>query len=395
MRALAGVKVLEYAGFIAGPYCGRLLADLGAEVIKIEPPGGDPARAYGPFAGDVPHPEKSALFVHLNTNKLGITLDLEAKEGQQIFRELANGADIVIEDCAPGRFDALGLGYDELAKLNPRLVLTSITAFGQTGPYRDYEARHIQLFNATEGGNSARRRDDRPTQTGGFIGEYDGGLNAGVATLAALYSSQLTGEGQHVDISKFEAMAALQRIDISIRRNADRVLDYRRGSSIGGLVPCKDGYVVITTPEDHQWQYLMDMMGNPEWSKDPRYQERDERPKHSKEIQPRVIEWMKEHTKEEIYRLGQEAKAPLGPVLTIPELLDSPQLAARDFFAEVDHPVAGKHRQPGMAFRMSESPWRAVRPAPRLGEHNQEIYGGRLAYTEQKLAALRQAGVIG
>jgi len=394
MQALAGVKVLEYAGFIAGPYCGRLLADLGAEVLKIEPPQGDPARSYGPYPRDVPHTERSAVFVQLNTNKLGITLDLNVPTGQDIFRELAKTADVVIEDCPPGYLASLGLGYEQLSKLNPSLVFTSITPFGQTGPYRDHKAYHINIFNATEGNSAARSKDGRPTMAGGFLGEYDSGLSAGVATLAALYSAWFTGEGQHVDASKFEAGAALQRVDISIRRNRDRAPDYRRGARIGGLVPCKDGYVVIAVVEEHQWQYLVDMMDNPEWANDPRYADRDRRPNYAREIQPRIIKWAKEHTKEEIYHKGQAAKCPVGPVLTIAELFDSPQLAARDFFADIEHPEVGRHRQPTTAFKLSQSPWVAQRPAPLLGEHNRDIYCDRLGYTQEELVKLREAGVI-
>ena len=373
MRALDGVRVLDYTGFIAGPYCGRLLADLGADVIKIEPPEGDPSRPYGPFPSGKPHPEKSATYIHLNTNKRGVSLDLASAAGREAFQELATSADVLIEDGPPGQLASLGLGYEDLAKRNPALVVTSITPFGQTGPYRDFRAHHINLFNPTEGNTTARSRDGRPTVAGGFLGEYDAGLNAGVATLAALYACRSSGRGQHVDISKFESLAALQRIDVSIRRNKDQAADYRRVSRIGGLVPCKDGYVVMTVAEDHQWTSLTELIGRPEWATDPRYTNRDERPKHAHEIQRVIFAWAKEHTKDEIYRQGQAAKVPVGAVLTIPELLASPHLAARDFFREVTHPEVGTHLQPAMGFHMSRSPWQAERPAPRLGEHNGEI----------------------
>ncbi|MBI5949497.1 MAG: CoA transferase [Chloroflexi bacterium] len=377
MRALAGVRVLDCTGFVAGPYCARLLAGLGADVIKIEPPGGDPARSHGPFPGNRPHPEKSAIFVHLNTNKRGAVLDLGTEDGRAAFRDLASGAHVVIEDRSPGELAALGLGYDVLAKHNPGLVMTSITAFGQDGPYRDYRAHHINLFNATEGSTAARARDGRPTMAGGFLGEYDAGLNAGVATLAALHASRLSGRGQHVDISRFESLAALQRVDISIQRNKDQAAGYRNVSRIGGLVPCKDGHVVIIAVEDHQWTSLAELIGRPEWTTDPRFTSREERPRHAPEIQRAILDWAKQHPKDEVYHLGQAAKVPVGAVLNVPELLASPQLRARDFFHEVDHPDAGAHLQPGMGFLLSKSPWRAERPAPRLGEHNGEVLGQR------------------
>lgn len=376
MRALAGVRVLDCTGFIAGPYCGRLLADLGADVVKVEPPRGDFARSYGPFPGGRPDPEKSATFIHLNTNKRAVTLDLETPAGAESFRHLAGNADILIEDLPPGQLDALGLGYDHLSKPNPGLILTSITPFGQTGPYRDHRAHHINLFNATEGSTTARKRDGRPTVAGGFLGDYDAGLNAGVATLGAFFARRFSGLGQHVDVSKFESLAALQRIDISIKRNRDQAADYRRVSRIGGLVPCKDGWVVISVIEDHQWRWLAELIGRPEWAADPRFANREERPRHAPEIQRAIIAWAKQRTKDEIYHQGQDAKVPVGPVLTVPELLASPQLAERGFFHEVDHPTAGRHLQPGMGFHLPASPWKALRPAPRLGEHNEQLLDG-------------------
>jgi len=392
MRALAGVRVLDCTGFVAGPYCGRLLADLGADVIKVEPPEGDPARSYGPFPGNRPHPEKSATYIHLNTNKRGVTLDLATPPGRDAFLHLASAADVVVEDAPPGELASLGLGYEALAKDNPGLVMTSITPFGQTGPYRDLRAHHINLFNATEGKTSARRRDGRPTVGGGFLGEYDSGLNAGVATLAALYASRSSGLGQHVDVSRFESMASLQRVDISIQRNKDHAPAYQGVSRIGGLVPCKDGYVVMTVVEDHQWRSLAELIGRPEWATDPRFASREERPRRAPEIQRAILAWAKQRTKDEIYHRGQAAKVPVGAVLSVPELLASPQLAARGFFHEVKHPGAGAHLQPGMGFQLSRSPWRAERPAPQLGEHNTDLLDRRTWERERRPAPGGQPG---
>ena len=229
---------------------------------------------------------------------------------------------------------------------------------------------------------------------GGFIGEYDSGLSAGVATLAALFSRQATGRGQHIDISKFEALAALQRVDISIARNHDQAADYQSAARLGGLIPCKDGYIVITVVEDHQWRYMVQMMGNPAWATDPRYADRGQRSKLTAEIQPRLIAWARERGKNEIYHLGQAAGFPVGPVQDIAELLDSPHLAAREFFATIDHPGAGSHRQPMMAFLLSESPWLAERPAPALGQHNQDVYCTRLGHSSTEIAGLREAGIL-
>jgi crotonobetainyl-CoA:carnitine CoA-transferase CaiB-like acyl-CoA transferase len=205
--ALDGLKVLEYCQMISGPYCGKLLADLGAEVIKVEEPSvGDVARTRGPFPGDVTHPEKSGLFLYLNTNKLGITLNLGTASGRELFRRLAEQADVLLEDRPPGEMAKLGLDYASLSAINPRLIVTSITPFGQTGPYRDYKSYHLNLYHAS--GHSSffyvaprERRKEALVVAGGEVGDYDGGLSAAVATLAALFARLATGQGQHIDIS--------------------------------------------------------------------------------------------------------------------------------------------------------------------------------------------------
>ncbi len=370
MGALTGLRVLDCTEFVAGPYCGRILADLGAEVIKVEPPGGDRARHQRMLNGRIPDPEASPLFVHLNTNKLGITADLDSASGRKKLATLAGTVDVLIEDRPAGSFASLGLGYEELSRANPRLVLTSITPFGQTGPFRDYRAEHLHLFNATEGHTSARTTDGRPTVGGGHVGDADAGLVAGLATLAAVYQARRTGKGQHVDISRFEVLCALQRVDVLIARNRDRAADYRQGARMGGLLPAKDGHVVMTVVEDHHWRYLAEVLGDPDWSKDPRFHNRETRSQLARQVQTDLVKWSSQHTKQELYEIGQGAKFPLGPVLTAPEILESPQLNARGYFVEIDHPAAGPHRQASMAFQLSKSPWQLRHPSPRLGEQD-------------------------
>jgi len=396
--ALDGLKVLEYCQMISGPYCGKLLADLGAEVIKVEePPAGDAARTRGPFPDDVPHPEKSGLFLYLNTNKLGLTLNLGTAGGRQVFQRLAEQVDVLIEDRPPGAMAKLGLDYASLSAVNPRLIVTSITPFGQTGPYRDYKSYHLNLYHAA--GHSSflylppqPEPKPPPVLAGGEVSDYDSGLAAAVASLAALFARLATGQGQHIDISRFEALLALERVAICRFANEPDAPPWR--GMIGGLMACQDGHIVVTIPQDHQWQALTELMGNPPWTQDEKCRDEFARMKHRDEIQPRLEEWMAQHTKEELYHKGQSFGVPAGPVRTMADIAGWPQARQRGFFAHLDHPQAGRLEYPTASYRMSETPWRAERAAPLLGEHNEHIYCGRLGYSGEQLATMAADGII-
>jgi len=397
-QALSGVKVLEYSSFVSGPYCGKLLADLGAEVIKIEEPDiGDVARHRGPFPGDVPDPEQSSLFLYLNTSKLGTTLNLKSTAGKKVFTELVKNADVLIEDTPPSTMEDLGLGYDVLKDVNPSLIMTSITPYGQTGPYRGYKAHHLNIYHSSgQARFSYSLSQDSglpPVKGGGFLGDYDAGLSGAVATLAALFKRILGGPGQHIDISRQEALVSLDRIDIGSFTNDTSMVERRRGM-LGGLMRCKDGYVVVLAPQQHQWEAMMNMMGNPEWSKGEKCRDEFARSEHAGELQPLINEWILQRTKNEIYHLGQSFGCPAAPVNSIADVFKSPQMKEREFFADIVHPRAGSLSYPSASYKLSETPWQANRPAPLLGEHNPEIYCGRLSLSEKKLAEMKTSGVI-
>jgi CoA:oxalate CoA-transferase len=395
--ALAGLRVVELCGMIAGPYCTKLLADLGAEVLKVEEPArGDPARRVGPFPQDIPHPERSGLFLYLNTNKLGITLDVATASGQRLLRELLREADILVEDLLPSRAEALGLSYEALAAAYPELVVTSVTPFGSFGPYRDWQAYHLNLYHGS-GHSSFIYQDPReaakgPVVGGGYIGEYDAGLAAALAALAAVLARPKTGRGQQVEVSKQEALVALERVDIA--RFANDPTPIKRPGMVGGLVPCRDGYVVITAVQNQQWQGLVEIMGNPAWAQEEICRDEISRSQHRDELQPHIEEWAAHYTGEEIYRRGQEANVPVGPVRTAADVMAWEQARQRGFFADIEHPEAGRLEYLTAAYQFSETPWRAERPAPLLGEHNDEIYCGRLGYSRRDLVRLSAAGVI-
>ena len=397
-QALSGVKVVEYCNFVSGPYCGKLIADLGAEVIKIEEPGtGDKARHRSPFPDDVPDPERSGLYLYLNTNKLGITLNPESDTGKKVFTELVKNADVLIEDATPGTLEELELDYGILKEVNPSLIMTSITPYGQTGPYRRYKAHHLNIYHSSGQAQFSYTMSHEsgmpPVKGGGFLGDYDAALSGAVATLAALFRRILSGTGQHLDISRQEALISLDRIDIGSFTNDESMVERRRGM-LGGLMPCKDGYVVVLAPQQHQWEAMMKMMGNPEWSRGEKCRDEFARSEHAAELQPLINEWMLQHTKDEIYHLGQSYGCPSAPVNSTADVFNSPQMKERGFFVDITHPQAGKLNYPSASYKLSETPWQVNHAAPLLGEHNQEIYCGRLGFSKEELAEMKVSGVI-
>jgi len=403
--ALSSLRVIEYGEFISGPYCGKLLADLGAEVIKIEKPGfGDKARSHGPFPQDIPHPERSGLFLFLNTNKLGVTLNVGTAAGVKIFRELVKWADVIVEDNPPQEMKRLGLDYESLHQLNPRLVMTSITPFGQTGTYRDYKACDLITFhvsgeayiNPMEGVDDIEQQP--PLKVPMHSGDFIAGLNGAIGTMSAVTAQQATGLGQHVDSSAQEALASM--VNSWIGTFTYEGIPYRRRKSERGPVgpaqmyPCKDGYICITTHSDVFWAGVVEMMGNPDWAKSELYKDVSTRRANQDVIWLMMAEWTRDHTIQEIMEAAQGKRFPIMPVKTMNEVFSSEQLAVRDFFVEVDRKETGRLKYPGAPYKLSVTPWRVRRPAPLLGEHNEEVYCQMLGYTRQDLAKMRGLGVI-
>ena len=400
-QALSDVKVLDLTWHISGPYCTKLLADYGADVIKVERPGtGDPARSMGPFFKDDPHPEKSGLFLHLNTNKRSITLNLKSQSGKRIFKELLEDVDILVENFSPRVMPSLGLGYEELRKINPRLVMTSISTFGQTGPYRDYKATEI-VGQAMGGLMYITGQPDRePIKVGGSQAQFTTGPGAFVATLCALYGQRQTGLGQHVDVAIMESiMSSIEAADVyySAYGGIQRRGWYRYVYGyIIDLYMAKDGYFLLAAGvAGAGMKNIPLLVDRPELLDHPFFDPADPRARiaaSNEEFDALVTPYFKAHTKMEIVEKAQELRMPTGPAQTTQELVNCPQLKARGYYGVIDHPVAGKLPYSGTPFIMSETPPRWGR-APLLGEHNEEVYG-RLGYTRDDLVTLRERGVI-
>lgn len=388
---LSDLEVVEYGHYISAPFCAKLLGDLGASVIKVEDPAGDIARSIGPFPGDVSHPEKSGLFLALNTSKRGVTLELDTEQGRELLLRLLDDADIFIENNAPGRLAELGLGYEVLSARNPRLVVTSVTPFGMTGPHRDYLATDLITFHMSGYAPGVLGGVDDPTsepplRAGGHQAEFITGLSAATATMMAVAMRGKTGKGTHVDLSAQEAMvmmpqgavssAAFGRGSMSRRRNDNR------SSSLIAVLPTRDGFIAISPREDHQWAAWLGLMGDPDWGADERFGTRQSRLENWSELEPLLIEWTTRQAKEDLYRRAQAAHVPAFPVNTAADLFRSRQLRSRGFFREIDHPVAGTLPYAGFPYTLSNAHLEASRPAPTLGQHNDEV-----------LSAHRRSGV--
>ena len=394
---LSGISVLEFGPGFSGAYCAKLLSDFGAEVIKIELPEGDPARGRGPFPGNKPHPEKSGLFVYLNTNKYGVTLECKKPGGRKIFKDLVSKADILVQTCQPGELTELGLTYEILVKENPRLIMVSITPYGQTGPYRDYRARTLNVCQAS--GESSLMQtgtlEREPIKDARHADDFDCGQTAAVATLGAFLSREKNGRGAHLDISMQEVLMSLGRVDILRFANEQGVMRRDlRGVVVGGPMETTDGYINLVAIQENQWNGLLKLMGNPEWSQEEICRDEMSRAWNADEINVKIQAWMKLQKKEEVYHRGQALGVPITPIYDSKDVANSKQTAAREFLVEVEHPEIGKLRIPQPSYRFSEAPWRFVRPAPRLGEHNQLIYRERLGLSQAEIEDLKVREII-
>jgi crotonobetainyl-CoA:carnitine CoA-transferase CaiB-like acyl-CoA transferase len=397
--ALHGVKVLEYSANVSGPYCGKLLADLGADVIKVEPPAGDPSRMFGPFPRTGPDPEKSALFLYNNTSKRGVVLDLDRGEGLDVFRRLLRWADALIDNHPPNQLQDLGLGWETMRGLHPGLVYTSITPYGRTGSRAGAKGDELTLCHAGGLGNLLPARsvdvDRAPVKIGGHPVGYHGGVTAALATLSALLGRMRTGRGQLIDISLQEVMMAMVSPLVAGNRYHNttwcRVPD--RPPAMGRM-KTRDGYVILNAFDDHHFRAFRELMGNPEWAAGDEWDSLAYRTHHLKDISPMLDEWMEGQEKDEIHHRAAQKGIPIGPIATAEDVINNKQYAARRYFAEVDHPVAGKHRYAGWPYQMTATPPRAGRPAPMLGQHSEEVCRTVLEYTAAEYEQLSRVGVF-
>jgi crotonobetainyl-CoA:carnitine CoA-transferase CaiB-like acyl-CoA transferase len=395
-HALSHIRVLDLTHYIAGPYCTKLMAGYGAEVIKIERvKQGDPMRSVGPFCGGSPGLETSIPFLWLNTGKKSVTLNLKSEHGRSVFLELVRTADLVVENFSPRVMPSLGLDYDTLRDLKPSLVMTSISNFGQTGPYRDYRAEEIVAYAV--GGLMYLTGDPEkpPLRAGPSMAQYTAGMTAYIASLMALYRAKLTSEGQHADVSIQES--ALDNVEICLVEYLHLGKVARRRADEHSLVPwqvypCRDGYAAVIGGPVRHWLRAAILFEESRLLQEP-YRRMAGRMEHREEVRALIQPWLDRHDKTEVYHAGQARRMAFGYLATLPEVLESPQHRAREFFVEIDHPFAGRHQYCGPPFRPSATPWHSDR-APLLGEHNDEVYSTIPGYNRARRATLSEEGVI-
>jgi len=399
-KMLDGVRVVEYGNLISASFCAKILADLGAEVIKIEEPDhGDEARRREPFLDDIPGLERSGLFLYLNMNKLGVTLNLKTTTGKKIFADLLRDANIIVENNPPKVMEELGISYENVKEITPGIIMTSITPFGQTGPYKDYKGGELISTHMGGVGNASTRETDisqEPIKLVANLFTFQAGLCAAVVTMGALYHQSLTGLGEQLDISVQDSV--VQNLDMQIYMYSISKQIVARTDRINRapwhVIPCKDGYIYHAFLQEQQWRRFVEVMGNPDWADIELFKDYATRGENWDALRLLLTEWTMQHTVEEIYRASQERSAPVGAVYTAKDILNSKQMASRGFIAEVEHPECGRLKYPSVPYVSSEIPREAPNPAPLLGQHNEEIYCGRLGYTKHDLVKFREAGVI-
>lgn len=393
--ALSGLRVLDLTRVLAGPFCTMMMADMGAEVIKIEEAGkGDDTRQMGPFQNG-----ESAYYMNLNRNKKGVTLNLKHPRGKELFLGLVRRADIVVENYRPGTMEKLGLGYEDLKAVNPRIIYAAISGFGHTGRYRmrpgyDIISQAMSGLMSTTGWPGGE-----PTRTGTAMGDVLGGLSAAIGILAAVHSRGRTGLGQKVDVALVDSCVASLEIINMIYLVEGRV-PARIGNRYESTYPydsfrAKDGSLVIGTANDKLWRNLCGAMERPDLAEDPRFLTVKDRVAHHAELKPLIEEWTTTLTVDEVYAKVDGAGVPCAPILSIDQVVADPHIAGdREMFVPLEHPKAGKTVITGSHIKLSDTPPKVRTPSPALGEHNASVFGELLGLSDAELAALAEEGAL-
>ncbi len=392
--ALEGVKVLDLTRVLAGPFATMMLADMGAEVIKIEVPKiGDDSRQFGPFLNG-----ESSYYMNLNRNKKGITLNLKGR-GKEIFLEMVKKADIVVENYRPGTMEKLGLGYEELKQINPRIVYGAVSGFGHYGPYKDRAGYDI-IGQAMSGLMSTTGwPGGEPTRTGTAMSDILAGLSVAIGLLAALRHRDVTGYGQKVDVSLVDSTVASMEIINQIYLVEGR-LPQRIGNRYESTYPydsfkAKDGSLVIGAANDKLWQTLCAIMRQPDLGEEAEFDTNWKRVQRHEEVKGLVEAWTVTKPVKEIVDALLAAGIPAAPINNIEQVVSDPHIAgAREMFVEVDHPKAGKMKITGSHIKLSETKPCIKTPAPLLGQHNDEVYKDFLGLSADEIAAMKQEGLL-
>lgn len=394
MKPLEGLVILDLSRVLAGPYASMMLGDFGANIIKIEPPEvGDDSRAFGPFIG-----KESAYYMSLNRNKRSMTLNLKEPEAKELFKKMVEKADVVLENYRPGTMEKFGLGYEELKKINPKLIYAACSGFGHTGPYMDKPAYDI-IVQAMGGIMSITGAENgEPTRVGASVGDIIAGLFTTIGLTMALYHRSMTGEGQKIDVGMLDCQVAVLENAIS-RYFVNGVAPTPLGNRHPSITPfesftASDGHVIVGAGNDRLWDKLCTLIGHPELIKDPRFATNADRTKNEKELKVILDSVFKAKTINAWLQELEAAGVPCAPINTVDKIVNDPQVKAREMIVEVEHPIAGKLHVPGIPIKMSATPGAVEEPAPLLGEHTFEILHELLGLSEGEVKHLYDKNVL-
>jgi CoA:oxalate CoA-transferase len=394
MGPLEGLKVLDLTRVLAGPYCTMLLGDLGADIIKVEIPGkGDDSRHFGPYQNG-----ESAYFMSLNRNKRSMTLNLKSERGKILLKDLVKKVDVIIENFRPGTMEKLGLGYDVLKEINPKIIYAASSGFGHSGPYSKKPAYDgvVQAMGGIMSITGAKGGE--PTRVGPSIGDIAAGMFTAIGILAALNHKHLSGEGQKVDVAMLDCQVAMLENAIA-RYVVTNEVPKPAGNRHTSIVPfepfeTKDSKIVVAAGNDGIWKRFCSVADLEEIVDDERFKTNPDRNKNYDELRPIIAEKMLERTTEEWNKILDDVGVPNGPINYVDKVLENEQVNARNMIVEVEHPVAGKLKMPGVAIKLSETPGKILTPAPLLGQHNQELLKEFFGYTEEEVQTLLDEGVL-
>lgn len=394
MKPLEGLVILDLSRVLAGPYASMMLGDFGANIIKIEPPEvGDDSRAFGPFIG-----KESAYYMSLNRNKRSMTLNLKEPEAKELFKKMVKKADVVLENYRPGTMEKFGLGYEDLKKINPKLIYAACSGFGHTGPYMDKPAYDI-IVQAMGGIMSITGAEGgEPTRVGASVGDIIAGLFTTIGLTMALYHRSMTGEGQKIDVGMLDCQVAVLENAIS-RYFVNGVAPTPLGNRHPSITPfesftASDGHVIVGAGNDRLWDKLCTLIGHPELIKDARFATNADRTKNEKELKVILDSVFKTKTIDAWLKELEAAGVPCAPINTVDKIVNDPQVKARDMIVEVEHPIAGKLHVPGIPIKMSVTPGAVEEPAPLLGEHTFEILHEILGLSEGEVKQLYDKNVL-
>ena len=396
-KPLEGLKILDMGQLLAGPFATVLLAWFGAEVIKIEPPGtGDPLRTWRAL-----HNGTALWWSLLGRNKKCVTLNLRSQKGQEIARQLASRVDVVLENFKPGTLEKWGLGYEDLKKINPRLIMARISGWGQTGPNA-----HKPGFAAVAEGVGGLRfvtgdPDRPPVRPNLSLGDSLAGLHAALGILMAVYYRDIrnSGKGQVIDVAIYEAVYNMMEATVPEFDKAG-VIRQRQGTRLSGIVPtgtypCKDGiYIIIGGNSDNIFKRMMNAMGRPDMANDPRFAHNNDRVQHADEIDQAIMDWTSQNLSTDVVRILEAATVPVGPIYSVKDMLADPHFQARGLFEEVELSPGDKVMFPAIQPRLTETPGGMDWVGPKLGAHNRDVYGGMLGYSDEEISKLVADGVI-